>query len=668
MSSDTKKRGRPAKEEKNKCPVALSTLRRNWDIAFSNYTKIHRKMKILDAADRSRLWQAISAKFPKWQITPDSNWVSYVKSNLVASIYTVTKGASLLPSSDDDREIIEHLNTALEYIWDMSDVGYYQLQAGSNAALLNLGVTQVGWDPDAQGGKGDTFYKGNLVLKNISPLHYMRDPFAEDLDSSAYVMTFEHMHKTAILGNPKYREKFQEYLDNKRIEQATGAATADPIIPLHDVDGGNVKTDDNYYKIITHFVKYNDDDGNIKIAEIHTLDNDIILWYKEEIKPSSFPFVELFCNLPEGDVVGTSECAKILSNNIAYNMISSMMMTGVYKNYHPTKFVTSASGLNVATFAKHGDEPDKLFVVNGDASRAVHHLENPQITAADVNALTLLAVDLQKTSGIDDRYTGRDTGSVLTTGGVEDMLDRVTVVDTPKIRNYERYTKQLTKLILANFVTFSMKRTYFKKDTMKNKYDKFEVDYKSISKDTLFHYAINISSELPKNKQRVASMANTLMEKQMQYAQNQQGPDLITVEEWLQFQDIPFKEMMHKRMGIQRVADATTKFTKGLFDYAALVSNGTNPDAAVEMIGENIAANETGVEGPYEIPPMDAVIQAQREADPMIAQNPELASKDPMMAMQQDPMAMLQQSASVPGQRQGLQIDPEVLAALGNIQ
>ena len=168
-SLEAKKRGRPTNDEKNKCPVELCTLKRDYDIAYSNYSKIHRKMKILDAADRSRLWQAISAKFPKWQIQPDSNWVSYVKSNLVASIYTVTKGASLLPTCDEDREIIENLNIALDYIWDMADVGYYQMQAGSNAALLNIGITQVGWNPDAQGGSGKSFYKGDLVLKNISP-------------------------------------------------------------------------------------------------------------------------------------------------------------------------------------------------------------------------------------------------------------------------------------------------------------------------------------------------------------------------------------------------------------------------------------------------------------------------------------------------------------------
>jgi hypothetical protein len=207
-----------------------------------------------------------------------------------------------------------------------------------------------------------------------------------------------------------------------------------------------------------------------------------------------------------------------------------------------------------------------------------------------------------------------------------------------------------------------MKRTYFKNDVIKSTYDSFEVDYKALANDTIFYYAINISSELPKNKQRIASMANTLMEKQMQYAQNQKGPDLITTEEWLQLQDIPFKEMIQKRMGIQRIQDATTKFTKGLFDYASLVADGTHPNEAVGMVGENMAAAETGKDEPYAIPPVGTLMNAAQG-------NPEAeAPADPLAAMQQDPFAALQQSARTPGAQQGMEIDPEILAALGNIQ
>jgi CHASE3 domain sensor protein len=80
------------------------------------------------------------------------------------------------------------------------------------------------------------------------------------------------------------------------------------------------------------------------------------------------------------------------------------------------------------------------------------------------------------------------------------------------------------------------------------------------------------------------------------------------------------------------------------------------------MVGENIAATETGQEEPYMIPPMDGLVQAQ-QGNPM-----EQQAVDPLQAMQQDPVAALQQSARTPGAQAGMEIDPEILAALGNIQ
>ncbi len=97
------------------------------------------------------------------------------------------------------------------------------------------------------------------------------------------------------------------------------------------------------------------------------------------------------------------------------------------------------------------------------------------------------------------------------------MLNRVTMIDTPKILNYENYTKDLTKLILLYMLEYSPKRKYFIKKENSSEYDTVEVDFPNIDKSTLFEYDIEISSELPKNKQRIAAWADTIMEKQMQY-------------------------------------------------------------------------------------------------------------------------------------------------------
>ena len=594
---------------KDKCPVELSTLVEYFNTAKSAYTPIFRKFRILDAVDRSKLWQALGAKFPSYQILPETNWVSYIKGTIWASIYTVAKSAQVLATSDEDRDAVANLNIALEYIWDTNDIAHYELQAGSSAALFNIGITQIGWNPDVEGGKDKSFYKGNIVLKNIHPTKYMRDPYAEDLDSASFCMTWESYHETILQKNPRYAEAFKAY----KAKRAAGVQETDPnTLYTNRMDPASGK---GYHTVYIYFVRY----GDGKIAEIHTIDNVEILYTKEEIKPARFPFVELFCNLPEGDVVGTSEPAKILSNNIAYNIMDSMMLTSEYKNQRPPKFISSQSGLNLRTFSQYGNDADHTFIVNGDASRAVHYHEFPGASTVGQALQAGLLNSIKTTTGVDDRYTGRDTGSILTTGGMEDMLSRITMIDTPKIANYEKYTRNLTELILLNFMEFSMKRKYFKLNPQTNEMEIREVDYAKLAKNkATLYYSVNISSELPKNKQRVASMASLLMEKQMQYGGNQSGPDLITPEEWLEMQDLPFKERMLQRMNLQRMADLTAEVAETLFSYAGLVKQGVAPQDAISGVAQNLMARRAGQEPPIEVPPLvDPTLQAPTpESDP----------------------------------------------------
>ena len=69
--------------------VTLSTLQSNYQIAANEYSLTMKKAVKLDATDDGSLWAAVKAKFPEYQILPDSNWVSYVKNNILASVYTV---------------------------------------------------------------------------------------------------------------------------------------------------------------------------------------------------------------------------------------------------------------------------------------------------------------------------------------------------------------------------------------------------------------------------------------------------------------------------------------------------------------------------------------------------------------------------------------------------
>ena len=570
----------------------ITELKEKYDLAFSYYAPEHRKLRLLDATDRGELWKALAAKFPPYQILPDTNFISYIKNNLVASIYTVGKSAQIQPTSEKDQEIVEHLNIALEQIWNLSRVGYYQFLAGERAALTNLGLTQVGWDDTLSGGSGDSFYRGNITLKNVDPLKFMRDPFAPSLETAGWCVYYDNYHKSVFLENPKYKEAFKKFYEKKK------GATPDNI-PMHSHEKPAASAKD-YFTLYIYWVN---EDGIIK--EYHVINNEEMLWERGKILPNEYPFAELYCNLPAGAVIGSSECLKAFANNVAYNLMDSIELTAEYKNQRPPKFISSQSGLNIAAFNKYGNEADHTFIVQGPADKAVHYHQFPTPSANLPSLKIGLQQGIQLISGIDQRYTGRDTGSIITTGGIEDMLNRVTVIDMPKIMTYEAYTLRLTKLILANFLEFSPNRKYFYKDMKTNKWKTQEVKFRDIDSKTLFNYAINISSELPKNKARIAQMANMMMEKQMQYGPGN-GPQLLTQEEWLMFQDLPNREYMLERMGIERMQNTVEEVSQILFQYANLVKQGMNPDDAILATANSMEQRRRG-ELPEE-PPIPPVV------------------------------------------------------------
>lgn len=574
--------------------ISLGSLDCNYRIASSEYSSAFNRARKLDLTDRNKLWSAVNAKYPKYQILPETNHVSYIKNNILASIYTIGKAASILPTSEKDKEIVQQLNIAIDKIWGQLNVPYYQMRAGERAALLNIGITQVGWDNSVVTGDKDNFEKGRCRLKNINPLKYMRDPYSDSLDTAAYVITWDDYHKSILEANPLYADQFKKFVETHK----TGSTeTSLPVTSPSDKVSTDATGKKDYYRVIVHWVRKGG-----KIYEIHTIDNKFVLTSKE-IKPNMFPFAELYCNLPTGDLMGVSEPNKIFANTLAYNIMASMIMTAEYKNQRPPKFVNGQSNINLDSFKKHGNEADRTFVVQGDASKAVHYHQFPVPGQGATTSLTILGSDIQRITGVDDRYTGRDTGSILTTGGVNSMLDQVTMIDAPKVSNYEAYCKKLSQLILLNYIEFSaISRKYYVQDVQNPKVWKtVEVDFPSIDKDAIFDYEINVSSELPKNKTAVSNMANKLMEMQMQYSSMNIDVDLITPQEWLMLQqDLPIKEYMLERMGVQRSRNWTELVSQAVTQYAGLIQEGVDPTKAINMTADTLAAQTTPTGGGVE--------------------------------------------------------------------
>lgn len=557
----------------------------------ARYTKVLERMRILDGTDRGKLWDVVRARFPKYQLTPDSNWVNYIKENLVASIYTTGRYAELMPKSNDDIKFVVEFNSALETIWENTKADYYQFLAGERAALLNIGITQVGWKKNLLGGTKNHWYQGDVIFKNIDPMKFRRDPYADVFDNAEYCYYYDDYSMSIIRTKELYKERIKEIEAAVGVLKDTGVIS-DTVPAATDRQKTNT-AHTNYHKVTYYYTIYPDDsEGNkegYKIAEVHLLDDKYVLHCNPDLKPRIFPFAILYCNDPAGDIVGASEPAKQFQSNLTYNLLNSIYATHAYKAQRPPRFVNAGSGINLRQFAKYGNDADKTFIVNGDASQAVHYAQFPQLPPELLQVKQDLGRDIKDCSGIDEMYAGKNTGSIQTTGGMDTLMEATSQRDNQKILLWEEYSKRLTELVVNNIITFGDKREYTVKDPITQQVKVVSFDFPKVDDDIRFRYSLNMQTYLPKNKARLAMIANMLLEKQAQYKPD---PEIITVEEWLLMQDIPFKDMIFKRMGIQRNTRITEQVAETLEMFATLVEGGMEPDVAVEEVANQIQAQQ----------------------------------------------------------------------------
>lgn len=572
--------------------VCLQTIKDRIQDTDTKYLKVLQRMRILDGTDRGKMWDVVSAKFPKYQLQPDSNWVNYIKENLVASIYTTGRYAELVPRSDEDIKYVTEFNSALGTIWDQVKADYYQFLAGERAALLNIGITMVGWRKDLLGGTANHWYKGDIVFKNIDPMKFRRDPYADVFDNSEFCYYYDDFSMAIIRTKDKYKKRIKE------IEEAVGDLDKSNLIP----DAVTAATDrqkttstqSNYHKITYYYTRVPDLTQSSKegyvIVEVHLLDDKYVLYCNKDLKPRMFPFAVLYCNNPAGDLVGASEPAKAFTSAFTYNLLNSIYATHAYKAQRPPRFVNAASGINLRQFAKYGNDADKTFIVNGDATQAVHYAQFPQLPPELLQVKQDLGRDIRDCSGVDEMYAGKNTGSIQTTGGMDTLMDATSQRDNQKILLYEEYSKRLTELVVNNLVVYGDKREYTVTDPITQQTKTVSFNFPEVDDDIRFRYALDIQTYLPRNKTRLAAVANMLLEKQAQYKPD---PEIITVEEWLLMQDIPFKDMIYKRMGIQRNTRISEQVAMTLEMFATLVEGGMDPDAAVDQVAQQLQADQT---------------------------------------------------------------------------
>lgn len=528
----------------------------------------------LDAYDSGEFWKHVKVRLPKHQMLVDTNYINYIKLNQLNSIYSSGYIADVTPKDFDDEKLARKINKFLQFVYESTNMNYYQLLAGDRAALTNVGAILISWDNKVRNGIKKK-YSGQVKPRFIDTMSLYLDPAVRDYQEGSALFIAEVVSRAELGKNKDYADKLKSDKKNVSVSSSEyGKAYIGSKIP---------STDDNTVNLLTAFIK--NDDGTIDQYII--ADETTILDEKKDIKPSCFPVAVLYGLPPVKDVYGFNVTKLCLQNCLALNLLDSMGITHIYAQQRRATLYRQDIGIDPDYLAENINNPDITIPVNGDPTKAIYQVDLPDLPNFLVEYRARLEQSIFLISGVDPTYTGRQTNSVTTTGGVERLQQRASLTDAARITMLEHFTKQLAKLILDFYVEFGDSYEVRMDSRHSALREIVDIDFKEIrEKGTNFEFTFNASPYLPRNRIRYAEAANNIMTLQAQYQMN---PPLITPEEWLSYQDFPQKDAILERMEANRLQDDTQEITENVVNFSSLIQQGVTPDGAIKMLADEKA-------------------------------------------------------------------------------
>ena len=556
--------------------------------------------KTIDAYDSGEFWETLRKSLPKHYVIPDTNMVFYVGNNMVGSTYSAPYFADVLPVDPGDKDESRNLNKFLEFNHNRHDMGYKQLKMGIRASRLNIGWLQVGWDTAVKIKQGGKTMTGDINYTVRDTMAVLIDPnFPEFQDGRALFILTEDSYESIIAQYPNSKSAIDDYF-NKAKDKVKNQVQILNMNSQDDVGKGYINptmtpTTEGMLPVFIAFKRTAKEGGGSRIDQIIYINEEIILDSKKGIKPSYYPLIPLYDLPPIKDGYGIGTIQRILKNALSLNVLDTIAVSHVYSAQRTPMVMDLRSGIHPARLKRDMNNPDRIFVSTGEvpADKAIWRMEYPALPPNLQYIRQGLLDSIQLVTSIDEKYTGRDTASVTTTGGMERLQSRVSMTDNIRVAMIEKYAKDWTKMTLDFFILFGKTRTFATNASYEEQIQQvLDIDftkYKDYGGDlnSKFPMTINATPLLPKNRARLAEAANTIMQVQMQY----EGQiELLTPEEWLFYQDFPQKDMILDRMKIDRLRNDREDITAELQSFAAATDEGVRPEAAVDMMAKERAA------------------------------------------------------------------------------
>lgn len=572
----------------------LSDIISDFEHARSYKQEQARVFKILDAADHSDIWKTYNRKIPSFVQTPVNNPITIIKEATRASIMPIAYSGDFRPMSMSAREVAAVANKYFQMKWNAAEMDDINGEAADYAYLHGTSGVLFGWQDDIVDPSDVTrqmSHRSELQAKAWHPANIFPDPGASTVDEMRYMFFAERKSKAYLKTIPR----FAAALSN--IENSSDAfGNSDPNYIL---DKGKQSDSD----IVTFLVCYKrvlraqqDPLSGTAVArpavDIIYMAGHNILDITPNIQPSVIPFIPLYDEKIPNNFWGISKCYKVLSMVLTLNQLDSTEATAYFKNQNPAEFINALAGLNIAEYQNKRDNPDVAFTVNCDPRIVSAFAERPDLPKNLDSFRQYLITMIQKVSGVDSAYLGESYGSIQTTGGISQALDRATMRDAVRIKGVSRFIKKELELMTQFYIIHGQRESFYpQEDSARQQQQASEMEFDPMALVGRTDIEIAVSNSSPRSVESFEEAANKLFELQMKYQPATHGyPDLITPEEMISWMNIPksAQNVIMDRMKAQMENMKVEEYTAVITALGTLTQGGMTPEQAIEEIAKMV--------------------------------------------------------------------------------
>lgn len=552
-----------------------------------------RIFKILDAADHSDIWKIYNRKIPNFMQTPTHNPITIIKEATKASVMPTEYSGEFKALSMDVKELADTANKYFQMKWEAANMNEVNNECADYAYLHGTSGVLMGWNNNIVDSNDVTNYFNpakhiQFQAKAYHPSNVFPDPGASTVEEMRYLFLVERKTKDFLRSIPRFQQSLY-LIENSN--DAVGNTNPNYILDKAKTASNDIVSFITCYKKVMR-QKQDPVSGLTTLSpsvDIIYLAGRNVLDVEKDIQPNCIPFIPLYDEKVPNNFWGVSKCYKVLSLYLTLVQIDSIEATGYFKNQNPAEFINSLAGLNVADYQNKRDNPDKAFTVNCDPKLVQAYAQRPDLPKT-LNGFRIYLLDaIRQISGVDAAYLGQSYGSIQTTGGIQQALDRATMRDANRIKSIDKFIRKEIELMTQFFIVHGQQEKFYVPNPDKSSEQPGE-ELTFDPLDLIKHQSIciDVSNAAPRSNQSYEDAAMKLMELQMKYMPATHGyPDFITPEELIQWLNIPKPQqrLLIDRMKRQMQTMKLEEYTAVLTAIGTLTQGGMPvEDALMEVV------------------------------------------------------------------------------------